>query len=107
VSDAFLNSTKQPLSAEQLKRIDSPLTQSLNPSSPLHILRRFPGGLMNLSDALKLHLEVIRSIAKRFRMLSMETFTYYFAQYYAQDAYRGSFVKLAPESERDFDEPFD
>lgn len=46
-------------------------------------------------------------IAKQFHTFDAEVFTYFFAQYYAQDDYRGSVIKIAPISEKRFDEPFD
>jgi hypothetical protein len=99
--------TEQPLSEQDLSRISKPLPQSLSHDSPLHPLAQFPNALHGLESSLKSHLDVIRTMAKRFRVLSMGTFSYYFAQYYAQSTYRGRYVKIAPISERDFDEPFD
>jgi len=96
-----------PLSNEQVATISRPLIHSLGPESPLHTLSRFPGTLNSLEAALKPHLDIIRTLANRFRYLSLETFSYYFAQYYAQTSYRGAFVKVCAVSERDFDEPFD
>lgn len=85
----------------------NPLVEHLDPNSPLSSLRRFPDGLHALEQALKPHLEIIRTIAKRFRTLDEGTFAYFFAQYYAQRRYRDTYIKVCPESERDFDEPFD
>ena len=36
-----------------------------------------------------------------------EIFTYFFAQYYAQEEYKDKFLKIAPISESKFDLPFD
>jgi hypothetical protein len=96
-----------PLERTQLENILRPLPQSLSDSSPLLPLADFPGGLHALEQSLQPHLEIIRSIARRFTTLSIDTFSYYFAQYYAQSGYRGSHTKIAVESELDFDEPFD
>ena len=76
---------------------------------PAHIyaLGQFPGVLVALEDILKPHLELLRLIAKQFTSFDEEIFSYFFAQYYAQAPYRGSVIKVAPISERAFDEPFD
>lgn len=100
-------STEQPLADQEVSRITKPLASSLGEDSPLRALASFPGALNDLEQSLRRHLDIVRTMAKRFRMLSIETFSYYFAQYYAQTSYRGQFVKVAPISERDFDEPFD
>ncbi len=80
-----------------------------NEDVPRHIntLGQFPGVLGAIEEKLKPHLEILRVIAKQFNSFDEEVFTYFFAQYYAQDAYRGSVMKVAPESEKTFDEPFD
>jgi hypothetical protein len=70
-------------------------------------LADFPGAILSLEKALLPHLSVIRTLAQKFRILSPDTFSYYFAQYYAQDEYRGTHLKVAPVSESDFDEPYD
>lgn len=99
--------TEQPLTDTEISRISRPLPASLDENSPLRSLSKFPGALHALEQGLKLHLDIVRTMAKRFRILSLETFSYYFAQYYAQTQYRGQSMKVAPISERDFDEPFD
>ncbi len=99
--------TEHPLSEQDLTRLGKPLPQSIGDDSPLRSLAKFPGALQELEISLKSHLDVVRTMARRFRILSLDTFSYYFAQYYAQLTYRGRYVKIAPISERDFDEPFD
>ncbi|MBK8113876.1 MAG: hypothetical protein IPK44_04645 [Candidatus Accumulibacter sp.] len=99
--------TLTPLTNTDAAVIGRQLQNSLGSDSPLQFLASFPGALPALESALGHHLSVIRTIAQRFRVLSSDTFSYYFAQYYAQDEYRGTHVKVAPESERDFDEPYD
>lgn len=99
--------TATPLSNTDVAAIGKQLQASVDPKSPLHFLSGFPGALTALEKALSPHLNVVRTVAQRFRMLSNDTFSYYFAQYYAQDEYRGTHVKIAPVSERDFDEPYD
>lgn len=99
--------TQTPLNNSDLAAIGKQLQTSLGGESPLQFLASFPGALNALEVALSRHLNVVRAIAQRFRVLSADTFSYYFAQYYAQDEYRGTHVKIAPESERDFDEPYD
>jgi len=68
---------------------------------------QFPRTLAALEHELKPHLEIIRTVAKQFHSFDEEVFTYFFCQYYAQQEYRGKAIKVAPESERKFDEPFD
>jgi hypothetical protein len=70
------------------------------------VLGQFPGALGALEAALKPHLEILRAIAKQFSSFDTEIFTYFFAQYYAQDEYCGSSLKVAPITEQNFDEPF-
>lgn len=90
------------------KQIREPLSSSnLDPSSPLRALTAFPNGLESLEVALKPHLDVLREIVSRFQVLSDDTMYYFFAQYYAQQQYRGKCLKICPTSERNFDEPFD
>lgn len=100
------------LDHEKVKRISQQLDRiPLRPGEdiPLHIntLGQFPGVLAAIEEKLKPHLEILRVIAKQFSSFDEEVFTYFFAQYYAQDAYRGAVIKVAPESEKTFDEPFD
>lgn len=99
--------TQTPLDTTEVAAIGRQLQASLSNDSPLQFLASFPGALPALETALSHHLNVVRTMAQRFRILSVDTFSYYFAQYYAQDEYRGTHVKIAPESERDFDEPYD
>jgi hypothetical protein len=99
------------LDHELVKRITKPLyiqTHFLE-SVPQHIrtLSQFPGVLNSLEDTLKSHLEILRVIAKQFNSFDEDVLTYFFAQYYAQDSYRSNVIKIAPVSERAFDEPFD
>ncbi len=105
-------STTSRLEREQIKRIAEPIyrtasTPSEDFPSYLITLGQFAGVLSSIEEALKPHLEILRVIAKQFSSFDEEVFTYFFAQYYAQDAYRGSVLKIAPVSERNFDEPFD
>lgn len=100
------------LEHEKVKRISQQLERiPLRPGEdiPPHIntLGQFPGVLGAIEEKLKPHLEILRVIAKQFSSFDEEVFTYFFAQYYAQDAYRGMVLKVAPESEKTFDEPFD
>ncbi len=76
---------------------------------PAHIrsLGQFPKALVALENELKPHLEILRMIARQFNTFDNEVFSYFFAQYYAQDKYRGTSIKIAPISERKFDEPYD
>lgn len=99
--------TNEPLATKVVAMIGRPLEQSLEEQSPLASLRNFPGALQAMEKSIAPHLAIIRALAQKFRVLSKDTFSYYFAQYYAQQDYRGRYVKVAPESERDFDEPFD
>jgi hypothetical protein len=99
--------TPEPLLEGSLKNIGRPLQISIGEKSPLRPLGRFPGALQALEQALKPHLSVVRTMAQRFRLLSLDTFSYYFAQFYAQDGYRGTHLKIAAMSERSFDKPFD
>jgi hypothetical protein len=102
-----LINTTTPLSNEDIKLICRPLQTSLDADSYLHFLADFPGALSTLEKSFGPHLSVIRTLAQKFRILSPDTFSYYFAQYYAQDEYRGTHLKVAPVSEMDFDEPYD
>ena len=100
------------LEHEKVKQISQQLDRiPLRPNDgvPWHIntLGQFPGVLASVEEKLKPHLEILRVIAKQFSSFDEEVFTYFFAQYYAQDNYRGSVLKIAPESEKTFDEPFD
>jgi len=99
--------TPVPLTKADMALIGKQLPQSIGDDSALKILGRFPGALQRLEESLTLHLGILRTIAQHFRILSLETFSYYFAQYYAQDTFRGTHVKIAPISEKQFDEPFD
>ena len=90
--------TVAPLGNAELAAIGRPLQVSVAADSPLQSLSRFPGALAALEKALAPHLSVIRTIAQSFRILSIETLCYFFAQYYAQDDYRGTHVKVAPSS---------
>ena len=100
------------LENEQIRLACTPLDQaafSKANSLPNHmrVLTQFPRTLVALENELKPHLEILRTIAKQFNTLDENVFTYFFAQYYAQSSYRGSSLKVAVESERKFDEPFD
>lgn len=100
------------LEHEKVKRISQlldriPLRAGEDIPSHIHTLGQFPGVLAAIEEKLKPHLEILRVIAKQFNSFDEEVFTYFFAQYYAQDAYRGAVLKVAPESEKTFDEPFD
>jgi hypothetical protein len=103
---SFTDETKL-LDKNQLAQLDRQLPDSLDENSSLRALAQFPGGLQGLDRALFPHLEIVRAVAKRFRTLTPDTFSYYFAQYYAQVGYRDWHLKVCPESELDFDEPFD
>jgi hypothetical protein len=99
------------LAIESIKRISKPL-YSLNPkdnSLPEHmkVFAQFPGVLKKMEEGLEDHLEILRSIAKHFNSFDEEIFTYFFAQYYAQDEFRGKSLKISPISETKFDKPFD
>ncbi|MBV8857613.1 MAG: hypothetical protein JOZ02_11830 [Acidobacteria bacterium] len=100
------------LEHEKVKRISQlldriPLRAGEDIPPHIHTLGQFPGVLAAIEEKLKPHLEILRVIAKQFNSFDEEVFTYFFAQYYAQDAYRGAVLKVAPESEKTFDEPFD
>jgi hypothetical protein len=99
------------LEHEVVKRISKPLDLQSHfiDSIPSHIrtLGQFPGVLSSLETTLKSHLEILRVIAKQFNSFDEDVLTYFFAQYYAQESYRGNVIKVAPISERAFDEPFD
>lgn len=99
------------LEHESVRRICQTLDRLplLDDGLPEHMstLGQFPGALAALEEKLKPHLEILRVIARQFNSFDSEVFSYFFAQYYAQDGYRGSVVKVAPESEQAFDEPFD
>ena len=99
--------TVEPLGNADVAAIGRPLLSTIGSESPLQFLAGFPGAIPALEKALAPHLNVVRTLAQRFRILSTDTFSYYFAQYYAQGEYRSTHVKVAPVSERDFDEPFD
>jgi hypothetical protein len=100
------------LEYSQVQAISAPLDQAIlreATSLPTHIrvLGQFPRTLSALEHELKPHLEILRTIAKQFNTFDDEVFTYFFAQYYAQQSYKGAAIKVAPISERRFDEPFD
>lgn len=99
--------TSDPLGNADVATIGRPLQSSIGSDSPLRFLAGFPGTLPALEKALAPHLNIVRTLGQRFRILSVDTFSYYFAQYYAQNEYRGTHVKVAPVSERNFDEPYD
>jgi hypothetical protein len=96
-----------PLNNSDVAMIGKQLQISMAQTSPLQILSEFPGALKSLENALSMHLNIIRIMAQKFRILSIDTFSYFFAQYYAQDEYRGNVIKIAPVSEKNFDEPYD
>lgn len=94
-----------------IKKISKPL-YNLNQKDttiPEHmkIFAQFPGVLKKMEEGLEDHLEILRSIAKHFNSFDEEIFTYFFAQYYAQDEFRGNSLKICPISETKFDKPFD
>jgi hypothetical protein len=96
----------------QVQTINAPLDQALLRNAmalPEHIrvLGQFPRALSAIENELKPHLEILRTIARQFNTFDDEVFTYFFAQYYAQQSYKGNALKVAPISERRFDEPFD
>jgi hypothetical protein len=76
---------------------------------PEHIkaLSQFPGVLRGIENNIKPHLEILRTIAVLFSTFDAEIFSYFFTQYYAQNEYRGTSLKIAPISESKFDKPFD
>ena len=96
-----------PLSNGDLAMIGRPPLVPPSASSPLQMLSQHQGAPLAQDGALAKHLNVLRAVAQRFRMLTADTFSYFFTQYYAQDEYRGDVVKIAPLSERNFDEPYD
>lgn len=100
------------LQRDQIQAIAQPLEQyggMKGVSKPQHIeaLAAFRGALRGLESGIEAHLGILRTIAKQFNAFDSDIFSYFFAQYYAQDDYRGSVVKIAPASEKLFDEPFD
>ena len=100
------------LETDCVKRISTPLEQLVlreDDQLPpyMAVLGQFPGVMAAIEDQLKPHLAILRVIAKQFTSFDEEIFSYFFAQYYAQDSYRGSVLKVAPGSERVFDESFD
>ncbi len=104
--------TVGPLSRKQVSLIVSSLDRAMtgpedNVPEHMRALAQFPRALVELENELKPHLEILRAIAKQFNSFDADVFRYFFAQYYAQDAYRGVGMKIAPLSERKFDEPYD
>lgn len=102
--------TEEPLTFDKVKIIANYLDNYGRTSAlpnALSVLSQFPNALASLERELKPHLEIIRTIAKQFNSLNDEIFKYFFAQYYAQQVYRGNSIKIAPISEKKFDEPFD
>lgn len=99
------------LGIDSIKRISKPLynLSSNDDSLPQHmkIFSQFPGVLKKMEEGLEDHLEILRSIAKHFNSFDEEIFTYFFAQYYAQEEFRGNSLKISPISETKFDKPFD
>jgi hypothetical protein len=100
------------LENEQVKLACTPLDQAAfvrASALPQHmkVFTQFVRALTALEHELKPHLEILRIIAKQFNTFDDDVFTYFFAQYYAQYSYRGSSLKIAVESEKKFDEPFD
>jgi len=103
---------EQPLAREQVSLISSSLERGMTAALdgiPEHMkaLAQFPRALVELENQLKPHLEILRAIARQFNTFSADVFRYFFAQYYAQDHYRGLGLKVAPVSEEKFDGPFD
>lgn len=110
-SELWGNETIGSLEINSIKRISKPL-YNLSPnddSLPDHmrVFAQFPGVLKKMEEGLEDHLEILRSIAKHFNSFDEEIFTYFFAQYYAQDEFRGNSLKISPISETKFDKPFD
>ena len=99
------------LDIKKVKRILRPLDQLVQETSEsdgaILSLRHFEGALTSLEKHLEPHLEILRAVAQQFNAFETDVFRYFFAQYYAQDGYRGAVVKVAPISEKRFDEPFD
>jgi len=99
------------LDIEVIKRISKPLFKlsSNDEALPEHmkVFAQFPGVLKKIEEGLEDHLEILRSIAKHFNSFDEEIFTYFFAQYFAQDEFRGKSLKISPISETKFDKPFD
>lgn len=105
-------SSEGPLTREQVSLISASLDRAMtDPRSniPDHMkaFAQHPRALVALESELKAHLEILRTIAKQFNSFDPDVFKYFFAQYYGQDPYRGIGLKIAPISERRFDEPFD
>jgi len=105
-------SSGEPLTREQVSLISASLDRAMtDPRSnvPDHMkaFAQYPRYLVALESELKAHLEILRTIAKQFNSFDPDVFKYFFAQYYGQDPYRGIGLKIAPISERRFDEPFD
>ena len=73
----------------------------------IRVFSQFPNVLRAIDNELDVHLQILRTIAKQFNIFDGDTFSYFFAQYYAQDKYRGKVLKVAPISEAKFDKPFD
>lgn len=100
------------LTRKQIAFIGSTLDRGMTATGdgiPDHMkaLAQFPRALVELENELKPHLEILRAIAKQFHTFDADVFRYFFAQYYAQDHYRGVGLKIAPVSELRFDEPYD
>jgi hypothetical protein len=53
------------------------------------------------------HLEILARVANQFKRLDTDVFRYFFAQWFAQEQYRGSAFKCAVFTERPFDRLFD
>ena len=99
------------LSVDDIRLINKPLHERIFEKSntlPNHLatLGLFPKTLAAMEDSLKPHLEILRKVASGFSTFEGEVLSYFFSQYYAQQPYKGKTVKLAPESEMGFDEPF-
>lgn len=67
--------TPVPLSNTDVAAIGRSLETSIGADSPLQFLANFPGALRALEMSLGHHLGVIRAIAQRFRLLSVDTFS--------------------------------
>ncbi|MDN4012770.1 hypothetical protein QX233_09880 [Chryseobacterium gambrini] len=72
----------------------------------IRVLSQFPSVLGAIEKQLNDHLQILRTIAKQFNIFDENTFSYFFAQYFAQDKYKGKVLKIAPISESKFDKPF-